>query len=224
MQRFGAIMKQFLFAAFFALSGLLSSQVTYAGISIEPYVSVSSKKAIKPAKAGSTTADETVTQRTTYGIRGSVSFWRLMKFQLAVGQNKLDTTTKTSEVVDEFEEIDFEKDLNMDTSDQDADVKTSEIQRKASAAFVLDPSFWIFIMRLKAGVQATQRLMTLQQGENPEESYESPITYKPVASVGLGVRLGRSMYAMAEYGAFFYKFPETEPFEREVTISYGISL
>ncbi|MGE0173124.1 MAG: hypothetical protein AB7T49_10075 [Oligoflexales bacterium] len=216
-------MKRFVVLAFI-LAASTVTQTTYAGISIEPFVSISSKKAIKPNKAGSTTADETVTQRTTYGVRGSLSFWRLMKFQLSVGQNKLDTTTKTSEAVDEFDEIDFEKDLNMDTSQQDADVKMSETQRKASAAFVLDPSFWIFIMRMKAGVQATQRLMTLQQGDSPEESYTSPITYKPVASVGLGVRLGRTMYAMAEYGAFFYKFPETEPFEREVTISYGISL
>jgi hypothetical protein len=145
-----------------------------------------------------------------------------MGLQLSVGQNKLDETRKTSQVVDEFDEINFEKDLNMDVSDQDAEVKTSEIQRKARVSLVFDPSFWIFITRLKAGVQAQQRLMTLEQN-GTKESYTGPITYDPVASLGFGVRLGRRMYAMAEYGAVFYKFPETEPFEREVTVSYGIN-
>jgi len=54
--------------------------------------------------------------------------------------------------------------------------------------------------------------------------FEGPITYKPTASAGAGVRIGRTMYFMAEYGFFFYKFPETKPFEREVSVSYGVSL
>lgn len=209
----------------------LNSSLAQARISVEPYVSISSTKEIKPDKAGknstagsATTETETTKQRTTYGLRGSVGFFRLLKFQLGVGQNQLTTTSKTSQVVDEYGEIDFNKDLDMDTSSPDKEVKVTEIQRKGTATLVVDPGFWIFILRGKAGVVATQREFSKEaQGETPVK-YTSPIKYKPVVGGGAGIKLSSRMFFMAEYSLFLYKFPEKEPFEREVTVSYGVSL
>ena len=203
---------------------MIPSSVAVAGISISPFVTVSSQKTIKPNKINKSQEDETNKQRTTYGLAGSVSFWRLFKFQLSVGQNQLTTTTKTQNAVDEFDEIDYEKDLNMSTNDPESEVKTIEIQRKGRASLLIDPSFSIFVLRAKAGVQATQRLFSLKQEGQEEQKYTSPITYKPVAGVGAGIKFGARMFFMAEYGFFFYKFPKTEPFEREVTVSYTVSL
>jgi hypothetical protein len=206
--------------------------VVMAGISIEPFASVSSTKQIKPDKAGKTsssttgasTETSTIKQRTTYGVRGSVGFFRIMKFQLGVGTNELTTTSKTSEVVDDYGEIDYEKDLDMDTSTPDKEVKITETQRKGTAVLVLDPGFWVFILRAKAGVVATQRLLSKEtEGEAPVK-YTSPISYKPTCGAGAGIRLGPSMFFMAEYSLFLYKFPDKSPFEREVTVSYGMRI
>ncbi len=204
---------------------------TYARISIEPFASVSSTKQIKPDKAGSKNASggsatetETIKQRTTYGIRGSIGFFRIMKFQLGVGTNELATTSKTSQAVDEYGEIDYEKDLDMDTSDPDKEVKITETQNKATATLALDPSFWIFMLRAKAGVVATQRKFSKESEGTAAVSYTSPITYKPTCGAGAGIKLGPKMYFMAEYNLFLYKFPDKEPFEREVVVSYGLSI
>lgn len=207
----------------------LSAQA-FARITFEPYVSVSSTKQVKPDKAGQTkntpakTETEIIKQRTTYGIRGSVSFFRLMKFQLGVGQNELATTSKTSQAVDDYGEIDFEKDLDMDTSTPDKEVKVTETQRKGTATLVLDPSFSIFVLRAKAGVVATQRLLKKEEQDKPAVDYVSPISYKPVVGGGAGIKFGPRMYFIAEYSLFLYKFPEKAPFEREVTVTYGVSL
>jgi hypothetical protein len=202
-----------------------------ARISIEPFASVSSTKEIKPDKAGSKNASggsatetETVKQRTTYGIRGSIGFFRIMKFQLGVGTNELTTTSKTSQAVDEYGEIDFEKDLDMDTSDPEKEVKITETQNKATATLALDPSFWIFMLRAKAGVVATQRKFSKESEGIAPVKYTSPIKYKPICGAGAGLKLGPKMFFMAEYNLFLYKFPEKQPFEREVVVSYGVSL
>lgn len=213
-------------------AGLLFQQsVAFARISIEPFVSISSTKQIKPDKAGSNKSDstsgaatetETIKQRTTYGLRATVGLSKLFKFQLGVGQNELTTTSKTSAAVDDYGEIDFEKDLDMDTSDPEKEVTIKETQRKASAVLAIDPSFSIFILRAKAGVIATQRLFSKEADGQEPVSFESPITYKPTCGAGAGVKLGRAMYFLAEYSLFLYKFPEKSPFEREVSVSYGI--
>jgi hypothetical protein len=193
-------------------------------ISIDPYVSVSSTKAIKADAKDKSKENETIKQRTTYGVRANVTLLgRFFKFQLGLGQNQLATTQKQSEVKDEFGEIDLQSDLNMSTEEPDKEIKIVETQRIGTASFVLDPSFSIFIMRAKAGVRATQRLFSKEESGQEKVEFEGPITYKPLASAGAGVRLGRTMYFMAEYGFYFYKFPETEPFEREVSVSYGVS-
>lgn len=201
---------------------LTPGSLAFARFTVAPYVSISSTKKIKPQAEGK--EKETLKQRTTYGIRGSIGFWRLLNFQLSVGQNELVTTEKTSEAVDEFDEIDYEQDLNMSTDDPESEVKITEIQRKARAMLVINPSFSIFILRAKAGVQATQRIVELEQLGQPKERTEPPITYKPVAGAGAGIRFSPRTFAIAEYSFFFYKFPETEPFEREVSVSFGVSI
>ena len=212
------------------IAGFLFSAIGFARISIEPFASVSSTKQIKPDKAGSsksdpaTTETEIVKQRTTYGIRGSVSFFRLMKFQLGLGQNQLTTTSKTSQAVDDYGEIDFNKDLNMDTDTPDKEVKVTEVQKKGTATLVLDPSFSIFVLRAKAGVVATQREFKKEEQDKPTSTYISPIKYKPTVGAGAGIKFGPRMYFIAEYSLFLYKFPEKSPFEREVTVTYGVSL
>jgi hypothetical protein len=223
-------MNQFMRQISAAVAGVFLSGSAYAGISIEPFASVSSTKTIQPDKAGkknatggSATETETIKQRTTYGVRGSVGFFRIMKFQLGVGTNELATTSKTSEAVDDYGEIDFEKDLSMDTSTPDKEVKITETQNKATATLAVDPGFWIFILRAKAGVVATQRKLVKESEGDPTVRYTSPITYKPTCGGGAGIRLGPKMFFMAEYNLFLYKFPEKSPFEREVTVSYGIS-
>jgi hypothetical protein len=207
------------------------STLAQARISIEPFATVSSKKEIKPNKAGKKTASggaatetEVVKQRTTYGLRGSLGFFRLMKLQAGIGTNELITTSKTSQAADDYGEIDYEKDLDMDTSTPDKEVKLTETQRKGSAVLVIDPGFWIFILRAKAGVIATQRAMTKEVEGEPAVKFVSPITYKPTVGGGAGIKLSSSTFFMAEYSLFLYKFPKKAPFEREVTVSFGVSL
>lgn len=215
-------------------AGVFFYQTTaLARVSVEPFASVSSTKQIKPDKAGKNKTDstsgaatetETIKQRTTYGIRATIGLGKLFKFQLGVGQNELSTTSKTSAAVDDYGEIDFASDLDMDTSNPDKEVTIKETQRKGSAVLAIDPSFSIFILRAKAGVIATQRLFSKESAGEEPVNFESPITYKPTCGAGAGIKLGRSMYFMAEYSLFLYKFPEKSPFEREVSVSYGIKL
>ncbi len=231
-------MSDFIFKSFPKYSALLcmivfsilGSQAAQARISIEPFASVSSTKSIKTDKAGknsntpAATETSVTKQRTTYGLRATIGMFRLLKFQLGVGTNELTTTSKVSQAVDDYEEIDYENDLNMDTSDPDSAVKITERQKKGTATLVLDPSFSIFILRAKAGVVATQRETEKEQTGSAPTKYISPISYKPTLGGGAGIKFGPSMYFIAEYSFFLYKFPEKSPFEREVTVTYGVSL
>jgi hypothetical protein len=207
------------------------SSAASGGISVEPFVSISSTKKIQPNKTGqknvsggSSTETEIIKQRTTYGIRGSLGFFRILKLQASVGTNELTTTSKTSQAVDDYEQIDYQKDLNMDTSNPDKEVRIKETQRKGSAVLVVDPGFWIFILRAKAGVIATQRLLSKEASGEATTNYVSPISYKPTCGAGAGIRFSSNMFFMAEYNIFLYKFPKKSPFEREVTVSYGFSI
>lgn len=195
----------------------------YGGITIDPFVSVNSTKGIKANPKDKSKEDEVIKQRTTYGIRAGLSFFSLLKVQGSIGTNKLVTTQKASTVVDEYEEIDYEKDLNMDPAESAADVKITEVQRRAQASIVFDPSFFIFILRARAGILAMQRTVTVEQGGTKTETIP-PITYKPTAGVGAGIKIGATMSAMAEYNFFFYKYPKKVPFEREVLVSYSFNL
>ncbi len=213
-----------------ALLGVaLLAQPAFAGITISPYVSIRSTKSVKPAKKeqGSTEKKETETvkQRQEGGLRGSLSFFgNFFSLGLAVGQSKLTTTEKTSAAKDEYGEIDYGKDLNMSTDNPDNEIKITETQRNARLTASLDPGFWIFILRAKAGVIATQRIVDSEVTDQPKVTKTFGPTYKPTSGFGFGVRFTPKMYAMAEYNMYHYAFPETEPFEREVAVSYAVEL
>lgn len=195
-----------------------------AGISIDPYVSIRSTKSIKPVKGKSSQETSTTSQRQEAGIRGSLKFFRLFGLMASVGQSKLTTTAKTQEAKDEYGEIDYGKDLNVSTDDPENELKTTETQRNARFTAFIDPGFWIFILRARVGVTATQRIMEVEQTGKDKVVKTFGPTYKPHSGFGFGVRFTPRMFAMAEYNFYHYKFPEYVPFEREVAISYSISL
>lgn len=211
------------------LAAALLAEPAFAGITISPYVSIRSTKSVKPAKKekGSTEKKETETvkQRQEGGIRGSLSFFgRFMTMGLSVGQSKLTTTEKTSVAKDEYGQIDYQKDLNMSTDNPDNEIKITETQRNARFTVSLDPSFSIFILRAKAGVIATQRILETEITDQEKTTKTFGPTYKPTSGFGFGIRFSPSMYAMAEYNMYHYAFPEIEPFEREVAVTYAIEL
>jgi hypothetical protein len=216
-------MKHRLLFLFTALA-FTCSTTAHAGVTVSPYVSIKSTKSVKPQKKDKSKEPETVKQRQEAGIRGSLSFWRLFSLTAGVGQSTLTTTEKVQDAKDEYGEIDYEKDLNMSTENPEQELKITETQRNAKLTVAIDPGFWIFILRAKAGVTAQQRILeTEQDGTEPTTLTFGP-TYKPHSGFGFGVRFSRSMYAMAEYTFNHYKFPEIEPFEREATISFSVSL
>lgn len=194
-----------------------------AAMSFDPYVTIRSTKSIKPnSDEGTETAK--VKQRQEAGLRFSLSFWKLMKFQFGIGQSVLTQTQTVNEVADEYGEIDFASDLDMSTDNPDQEVKTIDTQNRANLTFSFDPSFSIFILRFKLGVTAQQRIMEKQEAGLENVSVTKGPTYKPISGVGFGVRINPSMYFMAEYSAYHYEFPDPEPFERQVTVSYSIGI
>lgn len=216
-------MKKSLFAAIAAL-GMVVGPAAFAGVTISPYVSVKSTKSIKPGKKDKSTETETVKQRQEYGLRGTLSMGRLFGLSLGVGQSKLTTTQKVRDAKDEYGEFDYAEDMNMSTDHPDQEIKVTETQRNAKLTVSFDPSFSIFILRAKAGVTAQQRIIDTEQTDAEPQSKVFGPTYKPHSGFGLGVKLSRKMYAMAEYSFNHYKFPEIEPFEREVSVSFSISI
>lgn len=218
-----------LFTATVIMGLMLQAPESYAqkggrsGVSIEPFGQINSVKTKVRDKEDPTKQTEVIRERKTVGLRVSLGLGRLFKLQASGGTNTLTTTTTQQDAVDEYEEIDYEKDLDMGTDDPEKEIKIKEVQKRGTASLVLDPSFSIFIMRARAGVTAVQRELTKEAlGENTV-TLVTPWTYKPTATVGAGIRIGAKMYFMAEYGYFFYAYPKTEPFEQEVTVSYGVS-
>lgn len=200
----------------------LTSNQANAGVTFSPFVGISSKKKIK--SQGDGTEKEEVVQTKTYGVRATLGIYRIVKFELGLGQTKVTTTDTVSTAKDEFGDIDYQQDANVSTENPDAELKTTETRNRGRISLVLDPGFWIFIARAKVGVQVTQRLLTIEEAGKEKVELKPDPTYKPFAAAGLGVRIGRTMQAMAEYSFYFYKYPELEPFDREVSISYGISI
>jgi hypothetical protein len=207
-----------------ALVLAMFAQPVMAGITISPYVSIKSTKSVKPVKKSAGQETETVKQRKEGGIRAGVRFFRLLNIQASAGQSVLTTTEKTQAATDEYGQIDFQKDLNMSTDNPDSEVKITETQRNARLSIILDPGFWIFMLRAKVGVTATQRILTVEEVDKPATTSTFGPTYKPHSGVGFGIRFSPKMYAMAEYNMYHYKFPEKEPFEREVAVTYALEL
>lgn len=204
---------------------LVLAQEVYAQIDISPYYSIKSTKSITPGDKGKTLDNEKVKQREEYGIKASLKVWKILKLQLALGQSQLDQTETASEVKDEYDEIDFQSELEIDTSDPSAQVKISETQRIGKFSFIFDPSFSIFIARFKLGLTARQRIVKKSQSGQPDTQVEEGPTYKPHSGIGFGVRLSRRTFWMAEYEFYHYSYPPNlEPFERELSVSFGVSI
>lgn len=202
---------------------LMSAQAQ-AGVTLSPYVSLRSTKAIKPVVGDKSKESSQTKQRQEAGLRGSLKFWRLFGVMASAGQSKLTTTVKTQDAVDEYGEIDYNRDLNVSTNDPESELKTTETQRNARLTAFIDPGFWIFIMRARLGVTATQRLVEVEETGKDKVTKVFGPTYKPNSGVGFGIKFSPSFYAMAEYNFFHYKFPEWEPYERELAVSVNISL
>ncbi len=219
--------KPYLSASLVAAS-LTVSTPAWAGLSFAPYVSIKSTKSVVPGKKASNaegTETETIKQRKEAGIRASLSFFRLFKTQLSVGQSKMTTTQTVSTVKDEYGEIDLSNELNMDTSDPDKQIKLTETQNVGKFSLMLDPSFSIFVTRIKLGMTARQRIVEKEElGAENQVIVEGPI-YNPHSGIGVGIKFSPRMYIMAEYEFLHYKYPtQLEPFERELSVSYSLSI
>jgi hypothetical protein len=203
------------------LATFIFSQPILAQVFIfEPYYRVSSTKKITPKRSQSTET-ETISQREEKGLRGGIRAGRFFKLMLSLGQSYHVNTSKTSAIKDEYNQIDLSKELSSDTVGKEQ--KKKETQNKASLEFGFDPSFWIFILQAKAGVVGTQRILRLYADDVLQKELNPDPTWKPTASLGVGVRLWRGTYFMVEYGGYFYAFPKSSPFERQASISYGIN-
>ena len=218
--------------ALLAMAGSASHDAWAASpLQIVPYASVSSTKAIKPNKVGkkdstSTATEETVAQRTTYGLRINVRMSRLFNLQIQGGTNKLDQTRKASAMRDEYGDIDFTKDANVDTTAQNATYTYNEEQRVGQVMLSMQPSLGkILRVKIGAGVRARERFLNItDKATETKTSIHDPIRYNAVASAGFNARLFKAFSATAEYNFYFLKFPKTEPHEQEVLIGFGFQL
>lgn len=190
-------------------------------IIFEPYYSVSSNKSISPNRTKGTETEK-ISQREEKGIKAGVAFFRVLKLMLSVGQSFHVNTTTESVLKDEYDELDFSSELNSSTSGQQK--KKKETQNRARISFVFDPSFWIFVFRTKLGVTAKQRIVKLYVDDILQSSQEPDPNYHPHAGIGFGLKFTPRMYFLVDYSFYFYKFPDTKIFERELSISYGISI
>ena len=218
--------------ALLAMAGSASHDAWAASpLQIVPYASVSSTKAIKPNKVGkkdstSTATEETVAQRTTYGLRINVRMSRLFNLQIQGGTNKLDQTRKASAMRDEYGDIDFTKDANVDTTAQNATYTYNEEQRVGQVMLSMQPSLGkILKVKIGAGVRARERFLNVtDKATETKTSIHDPIRYNAVASAGFNARLLKAFSTTAEYNFYFLKFPKTEPHEQEVLIGFGFQL
>jgi hypothetical protein len=204
--------------------GLGAAGTARGGIEIAPYVSIKSTKSISPDKKHSGSEDSSEVERKEGGLRFGLSFFSLFKLQLSAGQSRTTTTTTVQKAVDAYGDINYQQDLNMDTSDQNASVTQIETQRNGRLNIVLNPSFSIFILKAQAGVTAMQRLITVEQTGDPTKTTTLGPTYKPNSGFGFGIKLSPLTYCMAEYNMYHYAFPKLEPFEREVLVTYAVGL
>jgi hypothetical protein len=195
-----------------------------AGVTVAPYASIKSTKSIKANGGDKSKEDETTKERREAGLRAGLTFYRLLGVSLSAGQSKVTTTTKTETAKDEYGEIDYGKDFDLSTDDPDSTLKVTETQRVAKLTVTVDPSIGFLILRAKAGVTATQRIVEVQQDDQPATTQTFGPTYKPHSGFGLGVRFSPKLYFMAEYGFNHYAFPKLEPFEREATVSFALEI
>ena len=206
-----------------ALMALGATQAM-ATVYVSPYLTIRSTKTANPSKTDSNAEDQNIKQYREAGVSAGIGFWSIFRSSLSLGQAAATATTKKSTLVDQYDEIDFHKDLNMSTDNPDNLIKVTDTQRRATFSLEIDPSFWIFIMRAKAGVTAQQRIVKTEEAGLPSRTVTKGPTYKPLTGVGLGVKLTPNMYFMVEYSAYHYKFPKMQPFERQLTVDYCVSI
>ena len=213
------------FWAFLAVFLIGAGGTSHARVDIAPYFSIKSTKSVTPGNNDKTIDDEKVSQRQEYGVKATVSMWKFLKFQASVGQSDLSKTEKVTDAKDEYDEIDFQQELAIDTSDPNADVTIKEQQRVGKLSLIVDPSFSIFIARFKLGITARQRIIDKSQAGQPDTQVVDGPTYKPHSGFGFGVRMSARMYWMAEYEFYHYKYaPDIEPFERELSVSFSFAI
>ncbi len=194
-----------------------------AGITFEPYYSVSSTKTISPDRK-SGTETEAITQREEKGLRAGIKIYRIFNFNLQVGQSFTVGTTKEQTIKDDYDEIDYDVELESDARTPGKEAKMKETQNRGRVELAINPSFSIFILKAKVGVTARQRIVELFEDDVLLTREEPEPTYGPHAGAGFGIKFSRRTFWMAEYNVNFYKFPELEPFERELQVSFGIAL
>lgn len=206
------------------LIAIQESGLAFGRFSVGPFASVSSTKGIKPSTESS--SEETVTQRTTYGLKIGVGLMSWLGLDIKVGVNEVDRTKKSVALRDEFGEINFEEDANVDPSQQDAEYRYQESQQLGVAKLMFRPRLFRMVwLNAGAGVRARKRdVVITQKPDGVEEKIDDPVKYHAVASAGVGFRLLRSFRGSIDYDFYFMKFPETEPHEQEVTVSFGVSI
>ncbi len=217
------VMQPALVLALLFVSGGSEIAEAASRFSVGPYASVSSTKEIKP---GEESSEESVTQRTTYGLRVGIGLMRFLSLDVKVGVNEVDQTKKSVALRDEFDEINFEEDANVDTNDPDAEYRYQESQKLGVAKFVFRPRLFRMVwLNLGAGVRARKRDLTITEKPNgTKETIDDPIKFHAVAAAGVGFRLLGSFTGSIDYDFYFIKFPETEPHEQEVTVSFGVEI
>jgi hypothetical protein len=151
---------------------------------------------------------------------------RLFNLQIQGGTNKVDQTRKASAMRDEYGDIDFTKDANVDTTAQDATYTYNEEQRVGQVLLSMQPRIGkILQAKIGAGVRARERFVKVTDKATEKlTSIHDPIRYNAVASAGFQARLMRAFSATVEYNFYFLKFPKTEPHEQEVLIGFGFQL
>jgi hypothetical protein len=200
------IMKGVTLVALFGLAALSDNALAASRFTVGPFASVSSTKSIKPT-ADKESSEEVVTQRTTYGLRIGVGLSRFFGLDIKGGVNEVDRTKKAVAMRDEFGDIDFQKDANVNPDDQNATYRYQESQKVGTAKLVFSPRLFSFVW-----LNGTKQVI------------DDPIRYHAIGSAGLGFRLLRAFTGSIEYSFYFLKFPELEPHEQEVAVSFGVSI
>ncbi len=218
------MLKQILLVAIgFSSLNAYAAKMKMGFVSLEPYYSMIQNKDNFTDSSGQ---DVSKTRKTEeYGLRASVKLAKILQLRASYGESKSSKTETAIEIADTFDEIDLQTDLQIDTSNPDADVTINEHQKNAKLKLVIDPSFSIFIVRAFVGVSARWRILTRQEEGLEDYTSEYGPKYNPVAGAGFGIRFSRRLYAMAEYEFYFHNYPdELEPFEQALSVSFGVSI
>ena len=197
-----------------------------SGLTIAPFASVSSTKSIKP-NASKSASDEIVTQRITYGLGVELRLARFFSVGVKAGTNQVDTTKKASAMRDEYGDIDFEKDANVNIQDQNASYHYKEKQLIGDARAYFRPSLFSGLWaKFSAGVRARKRDVTVTQtgDTTTAKDIHDPIKYHAVGGAGLGFRLLKAFHGSIDYSFYFLKFPKTQPHEQSVSVAFGVEI